>query len=544
MRCFKIIFYCLFIFFVFFVLQHPKTVYAQVCWTTRTVYQYACVNCNPADPDCKVCKTYEYKCAVDLSGCSEQNYKAGTGCQDAVYGNVGPCLKLCSVYNTGTTDCRKSNEDYVECTSAAEGCKVNQTLKDCYFDANNNACVDTSNPNTFTCWGPGGPTPTDGPTPTPGGPEPTSGGPTPTPVGPEPTPIILCPNGGCDIEETCLTCPDDCGSCPAATLTARAVEVTDATNNCLDVPASTNYLTGTVISFTPAVSPASQTQGAGILTWNNVTTDGTTVYTVQASPPESRAPGVICVSKDGGGWIQNASADLAIGGTDAFAIAYLPQKGWLQTSVGNVYAAGQLTSSIPSSATNPYFSLGLSSPGVVSYGTGYDFSLSAFDHGETQVSSTNWLVNQTLPSELFYERFIHKLGIPGTETPLPEPLIDLAKPGCSSPCILYANGNMTTRTASPWTIGATEQMILVVNGNLTINSPITITSGGFFGAFVNGNITVSPAVGTTASSTTTSLDGIYVASNSTKNAVFSTGDSSVASSERLNIAGSVIADSV
>jgi len=98
-----------------------------------------------------------------------------------------------------------------------------------------------------------------------------------------------------------------------------------------------------------------------------------------------------------------------------------------------VYAAGQLTSSIPSSATNPYFSLG-SSPGVVSYGTGYDFSLSAFDKGETQVSSTNWLVNQTFPSELFYERFIHKLGIPGTETTLPEPLTDLTKPDCSSPC--------------------------------------------------------------------------------------------------------------
>ena len=254
--------------------------------------------------------------------------------------------------------------------------------------------------------------------------------PTPTSGGPTPTPIVLCPNGGCDIEETCWSCPADCGTCPASTLTARAVEVTDATNNCLDVPASTNYLTGTTISFTPAVVPASQTQDAGILTWTDVVPD---VYTVSANPPESRAPGVICVSKDGGAWIQNASADLAIGGTDAFAIAFLPQKGWLQTSVGNVYAAGQLTSSIPSSATNPYFSLG-SSPGVVSYGTGYDFSLSAFDKGETQVSSTNWLVNQTFPSELFYERFIHKLGIPGTETTLPEPLTDLTKPDCSSPC--------------------------------------------------------------------------------------------------------------
>jgi hypothetical protein len=256
--------------------------------------------------------------------------------------------------------------------------------------------------------------------------------------------------------------------------------VTDATNNCLDVPASANYLTGTTISFNPAVSPVSQTQGLGILTWNNVSTTGFTVYTVSATPSESRAPGVICVSQNGGAWIQNASESLSSGGINAYSVAFLPQKGWFQTSTGNVYAATQLTSSLPFSATNPYFSLG-SSPGIVSYGTGYDFSLSSADKGETQVSAppAGWLVNQPLPSKLFYEQFKHKLGIPGTETTLDEPLTDVTKPTCPpapAPCILYANGTMTT-AGSPWTIGGTEPGRLVYGLNGLAEEEIKIVEG-------------------------------------------------------------------
>ena len=85
-------------------------------------------------------------------------------------------------------------------------------------------------------------------------------------------------------------------------------------------------------------------------------------------------------------------------------------------------------------------------------------------------------------------------------------------------------------------------MILLVNGNVTINSPITITSGGFFTLIVNGNITISPNVGTTTNSAVANLEGLYIATNSTHSAIFYSGDSSIAGRERLNIAGSVIAD--
>jgi hypothetical protein len=205
-----------------------------------------------------------------------------------------------------------------------------------------------------------------------------------------------------------------------------------------------------------------------------------TLYTVTAEPPidDPRILGNYCVSINGGSWGEGRFVPLTSGGTLDFIIGFLPQKGWFQTSTGSVYAATQLTSSIPSSATNPYFSLG-SPPGIVSYGTGYDFSLSSANKGESQVSSKKWLVNQQLPSKLFYEQFIHKLGIPGTETPLTGLLTDVTKPTCPpapAPCILYANGTMTT-AGSPWTIGGTEPGRLVYGLNGLAEEEIKIVEG-------------------------------------------------------------------
>jgi len=125
----------------------------------------------------------------------------------------------------------------------------------------------------------------------------------------------------------------------------------------------------------------------------------------------SHANAATCAA-NGGPWIQNASADLTTTGMIDFAVGFLPQTGWFQTSVGNVYAAGQLTSSIPSTATNPYFSLvgAGGTAGLVSYyGTNYDFSLSSANKGEDQVSANGWLVQQTNESVNYYERFNQKL---------------------------------------------------------------------------------------------------------------------------------------
>ncbi len=319
----------------------------------------------------------------------------------------------------------------------------------------------------------------------------------------------------------------------SGTLTARAATVTAATANCASIPASTNYLTGTTISFVPAVSPVSQTQAGGILSWPTVTTDGTSVYTVQSEPPPQYALGTVCVSENGAAWTQNASGTLTDAGTLDYAIGYISQAGWVQSTVGNVYTAGQLTASIPATATNPYFSLvGTGgTAGIVSYGTDYDFSLSASNLGETQVSPNNWLVNQTYTPVDYYERFEYTLRN-ATKTAITSGLDSLTKPACAtSPCVFTIEGNMTTAPSLPWTIGANEQIILLVNGNVTISSNITIASGGFFALLVHGNITIDPAV--------TTLDGMFIATNNTHAAVFSTG----VGASQFVVHGSVIADS-
>jgi len=209
-------------------LAFPKNAHAQVCWATRTINQWACIETT----SCPLNNIVKF-CRGDSSIMCEV---AGVTIDDCntVYGNFGPCDILgCSEWTTAAT-CNQTGEFAVSC-SAPPSCSWSGTLVTCY--SSSDTCTPTNETLTYGCWGPGDtPTPTAGPTPTPGGPTPTSGGPTPTP-------IVLCPNGGCDIEETCSSCPADCGVCPPATLTARAVTVGSDTS-CTAVAASTDYLSG------------------------------------------------------------------------------------------------------------------------------------------------------------------------------------------------------------------------------------------------------------------------------------------------------------
>ncbi len=87
-------------------------------------------------------------------------------------------------------------------------------------------------------------------------------------------PASCTPDCGC-ASSICFgggSCSDGCGgtcfgtkAC-SGTLTARAVSVSSSDTSCNAVTASTNYLTGTDLSFTPGVNPASQTQAGSILT--------------------------------------------------------------------------------------------------------------------------------------------------------------------------------------------------------------------------------------------------------------------------------------
>jgi hypothetical protein len=347
--------------------------------------------------------------------------------------------------------------------------------------------------------------------------------------------------------------PTGCGRCLGTkacvgTLTAQSFSITSADTSCTAIAASSTSLPGTTFSFTPAVNPAQQTQTDISVSWTNVRTDGTTNYSLVSSPVGPYALGNVCVSQNGGALVQAAAGTLTDGGTLSFRVGYIPQMGWFQTAIGNVYASIRLSSSIPNNPPNPYPYLSLVGPGgtagVVTFGLGapYDFSLSSTDLGEDKVSPNNWLVQQTYPTINYYERFSQKLTNE-TKTEITTELDNLTQHACStSPCILTITGDVSTAANTPWTISANEQIILLVNGNVTINSDINIINGGFFAMIVNGNITVSPNVGGLASSASPYLEGVFFATNASHTATFSSGASTTVGHERLNITGSVIAD--
>jgi hypothetical protein len=309
------------------------------------------------------------------------------------------------------------------------------------------------------------------------------------------------------------------------------VTASEADLSCTSIAASTDYLAGTLVTFSPYIGHE-KLMTDSVLTWTNIATSGMTVYGISSTPPGQYTLGNVCVSANGGAYTQASAGTLTANGILNFVIAYLPQNGWVQTVGGDVYAASSVVSSIPSTITT-YFNLAgaMGDAGMVSYGSSYDFTLDYASFGEDLVSEKKWLVQHTAATTNFYEHFATQMDVSGSATPL-EILLNISKPTtCTeSPCVYLANGDVTTDAASAWAIGATEQTVLFVNGNVTINSNIAIASGGFFAIVANGNITLDPAV--------TELHGIYIASNTTGNAVFHSGSGA----EQLVVTGSVIAD--
>ena len=367
-------------------------------------------------------------------------------------------------------------------------------------------------------------------------------GPTPTPGG----------TGGGSCTPNCDTAANYCigegftdgcgGTCYGSanctgTINAKAVLIDPSDRSCTAL-SSAPTLDGTVLFIDG--SPQTQTTGA-TLTWSNKSSG---LYTVSGSPPGQYATGNTCVSQNSGAYAQGTSGTLLTNGTLNFLIGYVPQSGWAQTVGGNAYAGNQLVSSIPTTAINPYFSLAgaMGDAGMITYGTSYDFSLISTDLGENNVSTKRWLMQHTNTSVDYYNQFATRMDIPGSATTI-DTLTDVTKPTCAtSPCTFYANGDMTTAAGNQWSIAANEQIIIFVNGNVTINSPITIASGGFFALISHGNMYISSTVGSAVGSATPTLEGMYLATNAGHTATFATGDSNTAGTERLVIKGTVVAD--
>jgi hypothetical protein len=271
-------------------------------------------------------------------------------------------------------------------------------------------------------------------------------------------------------------------------------------------------ITDTVHQFTPssASQPDPQTQsGTAYSVFNNLPLGS---YTINSQAPPQYVFARACWSDTLSGTSgEGKTQTLESGDTITWDLAYTLGVAWSQAQGGDVNASGMLQSYVPvphpptqtPPPTNVFILDGAGgSPGVATYGTDYTFDSSGLTKGQTWVSSKNWLVHDTATSPDYYQLLYQQFGSPA---PTGSGDTTLSSPSDVSGDVYYYDGNVTVG-GSAWSIPADAKTVVFVSGNLAINTPITITPGGFIAFIVGGNITVATTVG--------ALDGIYITSPS------------------------------
>jgi hypothetical protein len=348
------------------------------------------------------------------------------------------------------------------------------------------------------------------------------------------------PGGGTDPP----TDPTDTPATPqVGDIQARAVQVDPADTSCTAIraiPTSDGEVDGAIHQFTPssASQPAAQAQsGANYVTFSNI--DAGT-YTIDPSPPSADWAYVRACSTnlDNGTNAEGLSRNLPNAAILRWDIGYTLGTAWVQAQGGDVYSSGTIRSYLPSVTPRVFITDGTGGySGVMTYGTSFDFDSDPYETGADIVSTDNWQVNTSRASVNYYDYFYRRFGAPTTPTTeapfdnltaVTQPASNCTASTCSP---YYVVGDMTTSGA--WSVGTDERIVIIVNGNLTINGRINITGNGFIAFIVNGTITVSDTVGTTASSTTPVVEGIYIATTEGQSGSINTGESLAAASARF-----------
>ncbi len=332
-----------------------------------------------------------------------------------------------------------------------------------------------------------------------------------------------CGDGTCGAGETCSSCPNDCGLCPSGNARARGHIIASTVTTCAQVRASTNYLAET-LTLTNALPASQNISGGTYAQWNNLVPNA---HTLSDIPPAGYVLKLACWQTDtpaaqGTGM----TADVPTGGTLTWNLGYTNGTAWMQTRGGDVYAAMGLSSPIPVGASPRYGLLdgGSGLPGVATYGVSYDFDSDTGSLGESYVSSTGWLANETYAATDFYALMYQRFDSPAADYSGPTTFTSQLASGT-----YFVDGDLTIGT-NPWNVGSGTSIVVLVNGNLTINQTINLSGTGFVAFIVNGNITVSPNVGVVNTSSAPALEGVYITSPT---GTFTTGASTTAGSERF-----------
>lgn len=223
-----------------------------------------------------------------------------------------------------------------------------------------------------------------------------------------------------------------------------------------------------------------------------------------------------------------------------FCIA--PVNPWFQTDFGDV-RFNNLSNPVPpgnfaSTSTN-YPGIFYSSNGAASLGGG-------------SVSTRGWVVNseysyntnsQNINGGMSYYFYKNKASQDGVPIRQLTPGTFVQNEIANNEKVLYeSDGDLTINS---YTHPAGRNIVILVNGNLTINGPISVNQNqGIFIVAVKGNIIVSKTVGTSnVSSTASQIDGFYTAQGS----IIVDGDKcsdGSTSDLRLNVGGALIANSL
>lgn len=325
--------------------------------------------------------------------------------------------------------------------------------------------------------------------------------------------------GTCNESTYSYSNPFTSGLCNG-TISAVAKLVDANASSCTDVTNSPNYVYPVSFSLSPNVPPGAQIQtGSTAVTWSDVAPN---TYTLSVSPPSGYIVRFMC-------WQRSFTAPTTGNGPSAsitnseslswYGIGLSLGTPWVQTQGGDVMVATNIQSHLADTVAPREFNIAGSGgyPGIVSYGTAYDFDPLSTSTGGSFVSATDWVANEPgLPpySKDWYNAFAEKYDLTGNSQSYSGP----AKPASSD--IPYAvNGPLTIGN---WNVANGESIVLFVNGDLTINGPITSAGTGFVAFIVNGDITISSNVGVAYNSSTPSLRGLYVA-----NGTFNTGASQI-----------------
>ncbi len=298
------------------------------------------------------------------------------------------------------------------------------------------------------------------------------------------------------------------------TIQVRGVSLSSTPQTCSEITSGTSYRSGSVFDVTKnGTSIGQQTQsGSSYLTWTN------TAATYVASSVEAPTSIVqYCRTQNGTSVFGSSSVTAASGSTTTFDVSFSPYGPWFQAKGGgDVYAGGRLVSSIPASATTRRFILddgpvGALFPSMAIYGsTGvipYDFDQASTNQGETIVSSKNWLVQHQNSTLDLYSMFYAKFGSP-TTADYTNPPSPITKPA-SRATPYYVSGDVTT--TGDWSVGNGEQLILLVDGSITIGGEMHTSGTGVIVVIAKNDISFAPAVGVAVASSTPSVEGVYIA---------------------------------